>query len=71
MKTSWENLDINQLQHLYHEYSRQLERRLLHGASWDEVAEQRQDVTALAVTIYKRLNPHDSNPAENNLRSDE
>lgn len=68
MKNNWENLDIIQLQHLYHEYSQQLERNLLHGASWKEVSGQRREVTALAVVIYQRLNPTASNPAEESSR---
>ena len=56
MQTNWESLDINQLQHLYQVCSRDLEYKLLHGASWQEVNETRRDVTELAITIYHRLN---------------
>lgn len=70
MKSEWENLDINQLQSLYHESSRQLEKRLLHGASWQDVREQRKDVTELAVAIYKRLNRVAVNPAEQQTRKE-
>ncbi|HUC83040.1 MAG TPA: hypothetical protein VMR70_19180 [Flavisolibacter sp.] len=56
MSEYWNNLDILQLQQLYSVQSRELEYRLLHGASWQEVCGQRQEVTALAVAIYKRLN---------------
>lgn len=57
MQSNWENMDINQLHHLYKESSRELEYKLLHGASWQEVNETRRDVTELAITIYHRLNP--------------
>ena len=70
MKNEWENLDINQLQHLYKESSRQLESSLLHGASWQEVRPQRQDVTDLAIAIYLRLNPKSVNPAEKSSRKE-
>ena len=70
MKSEWENLDINQLQNLYYESSRQLEKRLLHGASWQDVRDQRTNVTELAVAIYKRLNPSTVNPAEQQTRKE-
>lgn len=58
----WDTLDILQLQQLYSTQSRELEHRLLHGASWQEVQEQRQEVTELAIAIYKRLNPSSLSP---------
>ena len=69
MRNEWEKLDINQLQHLYHENALQLEKKLLHGASWKEVSEQRHEVTELAITIFRRLNPLPlENPAEHRTR---
>jgi len=62
-------MDINQLQNLYQENARQLEQKLLHGASWKEVSEQRHAVTELAITIYRRLNPSPlEHPAEHRTR---
>jgi hypothetical protein len=69
MRNEWENLDINQLQHLYHENALQLEQKLLHGASWKEVSQQRYEVTELAITIFRRLNPLPlDHPAEHGTR---
>ena len=70
MKNEWANLDINQLQYLYQESSRQLERSLLRGSSWQEIRDQRNDVTELAVAIYQRLNPKAVNPAEQSSRKE-
>ena len=70
MKSEWVNLDINQLQHLYNESSRQLERSLLNGATWREVREQKIDVIELSVAISQRLNPKVVNPAEQPSRKE-
>ena len=69
MRNEWDNLDINQLQHLYQENARQLEQKLLHGSSWKEVSKQRHQVTELAIAIYRRLNPLPlDHPAESRTR---
>lgn len=70
MNSEWEHLDINQLQHLFQESKRQLDRSLLHGASWQELRDQRNDVTELATAIYQRLNPQSVNPAEQSSRKE-
>jgi hypothetical protein len=72
MKRDWDNLDINQLQHLYKQNAEQLEYRLLRGASWQEVNDQRRDVTELAIEIFQRLNPTSFfNPSEHPQRKKE
>ena len=70
MNQEWENMDILQLQHLYKDYSCELEKKLLNGVSWQEVSEQRREVTELAIAIYRRLNPSPANnPAERPRRT--
>lgn len=65
MTETWTNMGTPQLQQLYATQSRQLEHRLLHGASWQEVHQQRLEITAMALAIYHRLNP----PSQKKSRS--
>lgn len=69
MKAEWETLDINQLQHLYRESSRKLKEKLLLGASWQDVVDQRRDVIELGIAVHQRLNSSSANPAEHNTRT--
>jgi hypothetical protein len=63
-------LDIERLKTLYHEEEKMLEQKLLSGASWEEVAEERKRVGELLTLIYKKSNPsHFGNPAEYASRS--
>ena len=72
MKKELWNLDLERLRALYQEENRQLEQRLLSGASWEEVSEERRRIGELSTIIYKRSNPAQfGNPAENASRSSE
>lgn len=56
-------LDIEVLQNIYEEQSRQLQQRLLHGVSWRKVAAQRKKITKLSSIIYQKLNAKGPPPA--------
>ena len=72
MKKELWNLDIERLRALYKEENRQLEQRLLAGATWEEVSEERRRIGELSTIIYKRSNPTQfGNPAENASRGTE
>lgn len=69
MKKDLWQLDIEKLKMLYREEERQLEERLLAGATWEELREDRKRIGELSTIIYKKLNPgHFGNPAENASR---
>ena len=69
MKKDLWHIDLETLKSLYKEEERQLEARLLDGASWEEVTEERHRLGELYTIIYKRSNPgHFGNPAENASR---
>lgn len=61
-------MDIEVLQELYEEQSRQLQQRLLHGVSWRKVAAQRKKITKLSSIIYQKLSAKGSHPAEHEVR---
>ena len=66
MKKELWHIDLEKLRALYEEENRHLEERLLAGASWEELAEERKRIGELSTIIYKRSNPsHFGNPAEN------
>jgi len=67
-KDLW-HLDLERLKTLYQEEEKQLERRLLSGASWEEVVDERRRIGELYSIIYKKSNPEQfGNPAENASR---
>ena len=67
-KELW-HLDIERLKILYREEEKQLETKLLNGASWEEVIEERKRMGELYTLIYKKSNPEQfGNPAENASR---
>jgi len=67
-KELW-NLDLEHLKSLYEEEQRHLEEKLLAGATWDEVSDDRKRIGELSTIIYKKSNPgHFGNPAENASR---
>lgn len=62
-------MEFDKLQSLYREEERQLEQKLLAGASWEELAEDRRRLGELSTIIYKRRHPAQfGNPAENASR---
>ena len=68
-KDLWQ-IDLDKLRQLYQEEKRLLEERLLSGATWQEVSEERKRIGELSTIIYKRSNPgYFGNPAENASRS--
>lgn len=69
MKKELWHLDIERLEALYREEERQLAEKLLAGASWEEVTNERKRIGELSTIIYKKSNPaHFGNPAENASR---
>lgn len=69
MKKDLWHLDLERLKTLYLEEEKQLEHKLLSGASWEEVGEERRRIGELYTIIYKKSNPnHFGNPAENASR---
>jgi len=69
-KDLWK-LDIEHLNALYNKEASQLQERLLAGATWEQVNEERKRVGELSTIIYKKSNPsHFNNPAENLSRKD-
>ena len=72
MKKDLWHIDIERLKALYQEEERQLEAKLLSGATWEEVSEERKRIGELSTIIYKKSNPgHFGNPAENASRKTE
>ena len=69
MKKDLWHLDFDRLKALYREEQRQLEEKLLAGATWEEVTEERRRIGELSTIIYKKANPSQfGNPAENASR---
>ena len=69
MKKDLWHLDLERLKTLYQEEEKQLEHRLLSGASWEEVVDERRRIGELYSIIYKKSNPEQfGNPAENASR---
>jgi hypothetical protein len=67
-KELW-HLDLEHLRSLYEEEQRHLDEKLLAGASWEEVLDERKRIGELVTIIYKKSNPgHFGNPAENASR---
>ena len=69
MKKELWHLDIEHLKTLYRQEEKRLETKLLSGATWEEVTEERKRIGELYTIIYKKSNPaHFGNPAENASR---
>ena len=68
-KDLWQ-FDLDRLRILYDEEKKHLEQRLLAGATWEEVNEERKRIGELSTVIYKKSNPTQfGNPAENASRN--
>jgi hypothetical protein len=68
-KDLWQ-MDIEQLQILYRDENKELEKRLLSGTLWEEVRDLRHRIGELSTVIYKKLNAaHFDHPAEKLRRS--
>lgn len=62
-------LDLNTLKIMYEREAAELERALLRGVSWDDLREQRKNVTELAIALHqKRFSS--MHPAGSALRTD-
>jgi hypothetical protein len=69
MDSSLSEFDVDTLRALYERESGRLRQALLEGVSWDELRDQRKNVTELAAAIHKRRHATD-NPAEASRRND-
>jgi hypothetical protein len=70
MNQEWQVWSVSELQRVYEQAAGELEEKLLSGVSWEEVAEQRREVTELAILVYKRLSvDSETNPAEHLKRN--
>lgn len=69
MEMNWSELDVDALKNAYEKESAKLKASLLNGSSWEEMKEQRQKVTELAIALYKKINTT-TNPAESTNRSE-
>ena len=69
MQMNWGDLGVDELRDAYKKESAQLKASLLSGMLWEELKDQRQKVTELAIALHKKINAS-SNPAESTDRSD-
>lgn len=69
MEMNWSELDVDALKNAYEKESAKLKASLLNGSSWEEMKEQRQKVTELAIALHKKINST-ANPAESTDRSE-
>jgi hypothetical protein len=69
MKSNWNELDVDELRDVFEKESAKLKASLLSGSSWEELKDQRQKVTELAIALHKKINTS-SNPAESADRSE-
>lgn len=66
---NWSELDLDALKDAYEKESSKLKAALLNGTSWEELRDQRQKVTELAIALHKKINTS-ANPAESTDRSE-
>ena len=69
MDRSLSGIDVDTLRALYESESARLRKALLEGASWDDLRDQRKNVTELAAALHKNRMEKD-NPAESARRKD-
>lgn len=70
MKKDLCELNLEALRALYEAESSGLRRALINGLSWDELKDQRKNVTELAIAIHKKIYSETGNPAEKQVRKD-
>ena len=70
MQMKWSELDIPTLKGIYEKEAADLKAALISGSSWEELREQRQKVTDLAIALHKKRF-FGANPAESSLRKEE
>lgn len=66
---NWSELDVDALKDAYEKEAAKLKASLLNGSSWEEMKDQRQKVTELAIALHKKINAS-GNPAESVDRSE-
>lgn len=69
MEIKWSELDVDELRNVYEKESSKLKASLINGTSWEELKDQRQKVTELAIALHKKINST-GNPAESADRSE-
>jgi hypothetical protein len=69
MEINWSELDVDELRNVYEKESSKLKTSLINGTSWEELKDQRQKVTELAIALHKKINST-ANPAESADRSE-
>ena len=69
MNTNWSEMDAEALRDVYEKESAKLKASLLNGTPWEEMKDQRQRVTELAIALHKKINSS-GNPAESVDRSE-
>ena len=58
-------LNLESLKALYDEENEKLQARLLSGAVWEEVKEERDNITELSIALHRKFTAlHALNPAE-------
>jgi hypothetical protein len=55
MGIPYDNLDLDILERLYQSRSKELEKELLSGASWDEVKMKREQLNRLSSALHEKL----------------
>jgi hypothetical protein len=69
METNWSEMDVDAVRAAYEKEAAQLKASLLNGTPWEEMKDQRQKVTELAIALHKKLYIS-GNPAESTDRSE-
>ena len=65
MHRNLSELNLENLRALYDEENEKLQARLLSGALWEEVKEERENITELSIALHRKLTAlHALNPAE-------
>ena len=54
METDYSDYDLSSLKALYEKQARNLRHKLLSGYTWQEVQEERRQMTKIASVLYKR-----------------
>lgn len=69
MESNWSELGEDELRDAFEKESAKLKASLISGSSWEDLKDQRQKVTELAIALHKKINAS-SNPAESTDRSE-
>jgi len=73
MGSKWSSYDLATLRQLYEEEKEALSQSLLQGLSWEQLADQRRNVTDLSIAIHRKLSggedlPETKHPAGHQIR---